>query len=383
MKEVLEKIKELTGRKSSEIFKVYADLHAIPEISMQEYKTSAYIADYLKDQGLDVRTGIGKTGLVAYIRGNEPGPVFGIRGDMDALNHIIDGKNVAIHSCGHDAHSTMVLFAGIIAKELGMVKRGALKLIFQPSEEREETSGASAMIEDGVLEDMDMCVGIHLRPINEGKLGQASSALRHGALTIITAKVMGEAAHGARPHLGRNTVDAIAAIINAVNAIWVNPAIPASAKVTSISAGGANYASIPERGDIGIDLRAETNEVMEELADKVKNAIITGASTIGCRVEIERIPGYPAAVFDNGMIEIAGRSIKEVLGDDGLIGEQRSPGGEDFHKFVQAKPELKTTYIGLGCDLKPGLHHPEMNFQKEALLDGVSILANMAHKILG
>jgi amidohydrolase len=83
------------------------------------------------------------------------------------------------------------------------------------------------------------------------------------------------------------------------------------------------------------------------------------------------------------MMGIAAQSITEILGDKGLLGLQRSVGAEDFHMFAQAKPELKTTYIGLGCDLEPGLHHPDMHFAKEALLDGVNILVNMAYKILG
>jgi len=256
-------------------------------------------------------------------------------------------------------------------------------LIFQPSEEQEETSGARAMIADGVLNDMNMCVGIHLRPIQEATYGQAISALSHGALSTVTAQIKGLAAHGGRPHQGRNTVDAIAAVVNAINAIWSNPMVPSSIKVTAVKAGGANYSSIPETGELGIDIRASTNELMEELLQKVHHAIVSGASTICCEADIREIPGLPAAVFDDELIKIAESSIREVLGTKGLLGEKATTGAEDFHEFVKAKPELKTTYIGLGCDLKPGLHHPEMSFKKEALLHGVSILTNIVHKILG
>jgi len=378
-----EKICKHVENKTNEILRFYEHLHSIPELSMEEFKTSAYIADYLEDKGVEVRRNIGKTGLVAYIRGEQDGPVLGIRADMDALAHLIDGKIKAIHSCGHDAHSTMVLFSGLVSKDLDLVKRGSLKLIFQPSEEQEETSGARAMIADGVLNDMNMCVGIHLRPIQEATYGQAISALRHGALSTVTAQIKGLAAHGGRPHQGRNTVDAIAAVVNAINAIWSNPMVPSSIKVTAVKAGGANYSSIPETGELGIDIRASTNELMEELLQKVHHAIVSGASTICCEADIREIPGLPAAVFDDELIKIAESSIREVLGTKGLLGEKATTGAEDFHEFVKAKPELKTTYIGLGCDLKPGLHHPEMSFKKEALLHGVSILTNIVHKILG
>ena len=376
-------IREFAENRKQEIFRVFDDLHGMPELSMQEFRTSAFIADYLEDRGFQVARGVGNTGLVTYVHGNEPGPVLGIRADMDALGHIIDGELRAIHSCGHDAHSTMGLFAGLAARELGLVRKGSLKLIFQPSEEQEETSGARAMIADGVLEDMDMCVGIHLRPIQEAMYGQAVSALKHGALATVTAEITGTAAHGGRPHLGKNAVDAIAAVVNAVNAIWVDPVVPSSAKVTAVKAGGANYSSIPDKGELGIDLRANTNEVMEELLDKVERAIITGASTIGCGAAVRKIPGLPAAVFNDEMIRIAEDSIREILGEEGLLGIRGTTGAEDFHEYVKAKPELKTTYIGLGCDLVPGLHHPDMTFNKDALLDGVSILADIACKVLG
>ena len=377
------KIRDYTGSRKDELFRFFEQLHGMPELSMQEFRTSVHIAEYLEERGFQVTRGVGKTGLAAYIHGSLPGPVLGIRADMDALGHIVEGELQPIHSCGHDAHSTIVLFAGIVAKELGLVKKGSLKLIFQPSEEQEETSGARAMIADGVLEDMDMCVGIHLRPIQEAKYGQAVSALKHGALATVTAEITGMAAHGGRPHLGKNTVDAIAAVVNAVNAIWVDPVVPSSAKVTAVKAGGANYSSIPEKGELGIDLRANTNEVMKELLDKVERAIITGASTIGCGAAVQKIPGLPAAVFNEEMIRIAEDSIREILGEEGLLGIRGTTGAEDFHEYVKAKPELKTTYIGLGCDLVPGLHHPDMTFNKEALLDGVSILADIVYKVLG
>ncbi len=380
---MIDQIIKLSSSKKEEILKVYNDLHAIPELAMQEYKTSAYLSDYLNKNGFEVKSGIAGTGLTATLHGAEPGPVLAVRADMDALNHIIDGKKVAMHSCGHDAHSTMGLFTGIVSKELNVVKRGTLKLIFQPSEEQEMTSGARAMAKAGVIDDVDMCVGIHLRPIEEAKLGEAISALRHGALTIIVATIHGETAHSGRPHMGKNPIDAMAAIINAVNAIWIDPTIPASAKLIAINAGDARTTSIPGTGQLAVDLRANTNEAMSLLIEKVRDAILTGASTVGCSAEVTIVPGLPAAVYDDSMIQIASQSIIEVLGENGLLGERTTTGSEDFHEFTKAKPSLKTTYLGLGCNLTPGLHNPEMSFNKDAMLNGVNILVNMIHKVLG
>ena len=377
-----DKIKENAIRRKDEIINVYNELHKIPELSTQEYKTSKFIKKYLEEYGFEVISGIANTGLVTYIKSNEPGPTLAIRVDIDALEHLIDGKIKMIHSCGHDAHATMGIFSGIVVKELELVKRGTLKLIFQPSEEREETSGARDMVSAGVVDDVDMLIGIHLRPGNEVKLGQAISGLRHSALNTILVKVIGEKTHAGRPHLGKNPIDAIAAIINAVNAIWIDPSIPSSIKLTSVHADGANNSSIPGKGEIGMDLRANTNEAMNDLINKARNAIKYGAATIGCDTDIEIIPGLPAGEIDDYMIRVADESIVEVLGNEGSLGIKNTTGGDDFTIYTNLKPELKNTFIGLGCNLYPGLHDPDMAFAKEALVDGVSILAHMVDKIL-
>lgn len=379
---MINSIKDIVINKKYEIVHVYDELHKIPELSTQEYKTSSFIKQYLEKYGFAITSGIANTGLVTYIKSNIEGPTLAIRVDIDALEHLIDGEIKMIHSCGHDAHTTMGIFSGIVAKELGLVKKGALKLIFQPSEEREETSGAREMVKSGIIDDVDMLIGIHLRPGNELKLGQAIPGLRHSALNTILADIIGKGTHAGRPHLGKNPIDAIAAIINAVNAIWVDPSISSSIKFTSIHSDGANNSSVPANGKISMDLRANTNETMNELIDKAKNAIKYGSSTIGCKADIEIIPGLPAGVIDDYMAKIANESIIDVLGNEGSLGVKDTTGGDDFTIYAYSKPELKATFLGLGCNLYPGLHDPNMNFDKAALVDGISILASMVQKIL-
>jgi amidohydrolase len=376
-------IKNLINSKKDEIFSIYHALHQIPELAMEEIKTASYLENYLTDHGFVVQSGVGKTGLVTYVNSGFPGPLLGIRADMDALAHVIDGNTINIHSCGHDAHMTMALFAGIIAKELGLVKTGGLKLIFQPAEEDENLGGARAMISDGVVDDLDFCVGLHLRPIHEAKLGEVAPALWHGALTTIAASITGETAHGARPHLGINVSDALAAIVFATNSIRVNPMLPTSVKVTYLLAGGGSFSSIPDHGEIAMDLRSASNDAMEELKIKTLHAINTGADTIGCSTQITRMAGYPAAVYNKEMIDIAKTAIEEMLGPQAVLGEITTPGAEDFHEFVKAKPTLKTTYLGIGCNLQPGLHHPKMTFEKKAMLNGIMVLSSMINRILG
>ncbi len=376
-------LKELVLSRNDEILEVYNELHAIPELSTKEFKTSRFIKEYLEKYGFEVTSGIADTGLVTYIDSGVEGPVLAVRVDIDAVEHFIDGEIKMVHSCGHDAHTTMGLFSGIVAKEAGLVKKGSLKLIFQPSEEHEETSGARAMVKAGVIDDVDMLIGIHLRPQSEIRLGQAIAGMRHSALNTILAEIKGKGTHGGRPHQGRNPIDAIAAVINAVNAIWVDPSIPWSIKFTSVHADGLNNSSVPANGKVGMDLRANTNELMDELIEKAKMAITAGAATIGCEADIEVIPGLPAGIIDEYMAKVATEAITEVLGPEGTMTVVDTPGGDDFAIYPYSKRELKATFLGLGCDLTPGLHDATMNFDKNALANGVSIISTMIQKILG
>lgn len=156
---------------------------------MREFKTSAWLAEKIKAAGFAVTTGVGGTGIVAVLNGKEPGPVVALRADMDALAHVVDGQDVCVHSCGHDAHCAMVLTAAEEIAKTG-IKRGTLKILFQPAEEK--LFGATRMIEAGVLDDVEIILGIHLRPGQEAKSGQATPALYHGSSYIMEATITGQ-----------------------------------------------------------------------------------------------------------------------------------------------------------------------------------------------
>lgn len=359
---------------------VWEQLHAIPEVGFEEVKTSAFLADALKKAGYAVTTGLAGTGVVGVLDSGKPGPTVALRADMDALAHEINGVSGAIHSCGHDAHSSMVLTVAEEMAEQGIAK-GRLKIIFQPAEEK--LFGAVRMIEAGAVEDVDYLLGIHLRHEQEAKLHQATPALYHGASYILEGSIIGAPAHGARPHLGVNAIDAAAAIVQAINAIHVNPVVPATAKVTKLQAGGPALNAIPDKAVIAVDVRAQQNDVMDELIAKVMRAAEGGAASVGAKADIKVSGGCPAAEYDADMIALAREAIVAVLGEKGLLPPITTPGGEDFHFYVKHKPAMKVGYIGLGADLTPGLHHPAMKFDQAALIDGVNILRYVVVKLLG
>jgi amidohydrolase len=358
---------------------IYDALHAMPEVGFAEHRTSAWLAEKVKAAGFMVTTGVGGTGIVAALKGQEPGPTVALRADMDALAYTLNGEDVCIHSCGHDAHCSMVLTAAQELAKTG-IRRGTLKIFFQPAEEK--LFGALKMIEAGALDDVDVVIGIHLRPLQEAKTGQATPALYHGSSYIMEAVIKGRTAHGARPHLGINAIDAAAAAVNAVNAIRLNPVVPWTCKVTKLHAGGATLNVIPERAEMALDLRTQQNAAMETLLDKAEKAIKAGAATVGATAETTVKGGVPGAEYHPEIIALAREAIRAVLGEQGLLDPIVTPGGEDFHNFVKAKPKLKAGYVGLGCNLSPGLHDPTMKFDRSALIHGTNILLHMTRKLL-
>lgn len=364
------------GTRVEELYRI---LHGMPELGLQEVKTAAFLAGQLRSAGYDVQTGVGGTGVVGVLRGAKPGLVLALRADMDALKHIVDGQERAIHSCGHDAHSAMVLCAAEQAAKRGL-DAGTLKILFQPAEE--VLLGAKALVDAGAIADVDAMVGIHLRPEQEARKGQATPALCHGSSARIETTIEGTAAHGGRPHLGVNAIDAAAAVVNAVNAIHMNPVVPSSIKATKLLAGGGATNVIPDKAEMAIDVRAQRNDVVRELLAKAEAAIGNAAASVGAKATTRIKTGPPAAEYNEELIELAREAIVAVLGKWGLLPPIITPGAEDFHFYVQRKPALKATYIGLGCDLTPGLHHPAMRFDVGSLIHGVNILGCVVDKVL-
>ena len=165
-----------------DVVEIWKELHRMPEPGMKEFKTGAYLADALEKLGYEVTRGVGKTGVVGVVRGKEPGPVVMLRADMDALpfkNE--DGSTEYVHACGHDSHSAMVLTAA--AELVDKVKKGTLKILFQPAEETLE--GALAVMKDGAIDDVDIALGLHVRPVQDIPAGTCCAAVRHSASTFL------------------------------------------------------------------------------------------------------------------------------------------------------------------------------------------------------
>lgn len=359
------------------IYETFDYLHSHPELSWKETSTTEYIKKRLEQAGCSVRTFEDCTGVIGDY-GNFSGdvPIVAIRADMDALWQEVNGELQANHSCGHDAHMTMVL--GVlwqIQEQKDLKDKVGVRFIFQPAEE--VGAGALKLVDKGIVDNVDYLYGIHLRPIQETPDGYATPAIMHGATGSMEFEIRGDDAHGARPHLTHNAIEIGNSILNSFNTIHLDPNVAHTIKATRFISGGKNTNIIPGSASLAIDLRAQTNEIMEKLRQRVLEILQSSSELFNTDIVLTNDYGIAAAEVSNEALEMAEQAIINCLGEEKLAAPLITPGGDDFHFYTIKKPHLKATMIGLGCDLKPGLHHPNMTFNRDSLLNGINILSEI------
>ncbi|ASN04413.1 M20 peptidase aminoacylase family protein [Virgibacillus necropolis] len=362
----------------TKVMEIFEHLHTHPEISWKEIETTKYIENILKENGCRVRTFTDCTGVIGEIGNGKP--VVAIRADLDALWQEVNGEFQANHSCGHDSHMTMVLGVLLSIKEMGEIPNGTIRFIFQPAEEK--GTGALKMIEENVVDDVDYLYGVHLRPVQEVENGMATPALLHGAARHITGVIQGEDTHGARPHLGVNAIEVGTELVQKLNHIHIDPLIPHSVKFTKFLAGGESSNIIPGNASFSIDMRAQTNEMIEKLTTSVQEAVQSVSDYYHVPINLSIESMMASAIVDPQAQEFMAESITKVLGKENLVDPLITTGSEDFHFYTLKKNHIKASVLGLGCDLKPGLHHPNMSFDHKMLIPGVEILTNTVLKTL-
>lgn len=361
----------------SEVLEIFDYLHAHPEISWQEVDTTNYIAELLRSRGLQPKLFKEMTGLYVDIGIGEP--TVGLRTDIDALWQPVGNIDKANHSCGHDGHMTIAL-ATIDYLQQHLPEEAAVRVIFQPAEEK--GLGAIAVSDTGILNNLRYLYGVHLRPIQDLEDDQYSPALHHGAAVMLEGVIIGEEAHGARPHLGKNAIEIGSSIVEALRAIHIDPMIPSSIKMTKFQAGGQSTNIIPGYGEFSIDMRAQTNEGITALMSKFELAIQAVSMQYNCKITTKLLAEVAAAEVDAEACAFLRQAIKDVAGEQKLSPEITTTGGEDFHFYTLKNKQLKATMLGVGCNLLPGLHHPDMTFNTRRLITGAKILGDTVVKTI-
>ncbi|MBD8026980.1 amidohydrolase [Ureibacillus sp. Re31] len=353
------------------IYGWFEHFHENPEVSWKEVETTKKIASILDEMGVNYKLFSDLTGLIAEIgQGKE---VIAIRADIDALWQEVDGEMRANHSCGHDANISMVLGALLQLKDQPLNKR--IRFIFQPAEET--GGGAIEMVKRGVVDDVSHLFGVHLRPIEELPLGKITPAIHHGAALFLNGSIHGIDAHGARPHQGKNAIDVIFAIQQLLKNIYINPFEVYSAKLTKIVADGGSTNIIPGNATFSMDVRAQKNAVLDEIQQKIEEGFKSIGEMYGVKICWDWVDKTPGAEVSEEAMKMAKASIVESLGVECLEKPISTPGSDDFHYYTVLRPHLKATMIGIGADLAPGLHHPKMTFNKEALITGAKVLTTL------
>jgi len=377
-----------------ELIETRRDFHTHPELAYEEVRTSGKVAERLTALGLEVRTGVGKTGVVAVVKGGKPGKTVMLRADMDALpiqeaNEVPyrsknDGK---MHACGHDCHTSILLgVSKALVRDSGTLP-GKVKLCFQPAEEG--GAGADAMIRDGVLENPrpDAAFGVHVwQDLDLGKVGITTGPFM-AAVDEFSVTVTGKGAHAAMPHFGVDPIVCLAHITTALQSIAsrnVSPFAEAVVSVTQIHAGTA-FNIIPESGRMNGTVRTFDPEVRERVEQRFRSIVSGVADSLGCRAHIEFDHQHRATVNDPAMAEIARAAAAEVVGADNIVTGIRTMGGEDFSSFAAQVPAC---FIAVGSRNEArGLihehHHPRFDVDEGCLEIGAEIMLRCARKFLG
>jgi amidohydrolase len=364
--------------------------HQFPELSYKEEKTAAKIAETLKGFGTPFQSGVGKTGVVAALNADHPGPVVALRADMDALP--LEEKNDVpyksrhsgvMHACGHDAHVTIALGVVRLLVENGWQKkgRGRILFIFQPAEEG--GAGARAMLQEGVLdrEPIEAIFAGHLHP--ENPLGQIAMApgVSNAASDSIRIRITGKGGHGAQPQFCVDPIVAGAHLVVQLQSIISRNLHPLDGAVLTIGRFHSGTASniIPDEAVLAGTLRTLDPSVRETVLDRLKQMLHGLETAFNVSIDLHVTAGYPLLTNDQRIVDWTVMRSRELLGDNGVQLETPRMGAEDFAYFLDRYPGV---LVRIGChDPEKGfthaLHSPYFTFDERVLDLGVRLFAHL------
>lgn len=381
-------------------------LHEHPELSNREFETAKYVASYLRGLGLEVQTGVAKTGVVAVLDSGKPGPVVALRADMDGLpvpeeNDLpwrseakgeYNGKEVPVmHACGHDTHMAMLMGAAKILTDMKGELTGQVKFIFQPAEEGAppgEMGGAELMVKEGVLKnpDVDVVFGLH---ISAGLDIDKVSYKPGGAMAAVDPfkiVIHGKQAHGAYPWKSVDPIVTAAQMVMSLQTIVSREIrlIDDAAVVTVGSIHGGNRSNIIPRevelvGTIRTLDKGAREHVYEAMARKVKGI----ADSMGAEAELT-LPvdySYPITYNDPELTMQMLPTLQRTAGKDGAVLAKAVTGAEDFSFYQEQVPGLFLWVGGKPLDVSesdaPAHHTPEFYVDDKGMKLGVKLLTNM------
>ena len=369
---------------ADELTAIRRDLHEHPELGFEEVRTSGIVADKLRGWGIEVTTGIGKTGVVGVLKGNRPGKTIGLRADMDALpiheetNLPWASKNPGVmHACGHDGHTTMLLGAARYLSE-NPDFAGTMVFIFQPAEEG--LGGARAMIADGLFDRFpcDEIYGMHNAPTGQpGQVGVKKGPAMAGS-NFFDVRITGRGSHGARPEGSRDPIVISTTLVQQLQSIVsrnVPPTKPAVVSVTKINSGAA-YNVIPNSAEFGGTVRFFDTEVGDLISDRIRALCAGAAKAYEVEIDVDIRNVFDVLINDEALSDAILEAASPVVGDDKTaLKNDLVMGSEDFADMLRVVPGAYCT-VGHSGDVQ--LHNPGYVLDDEILPVGASIYVNLA-----
>ena len=370
------------------------DFHMHPELSNREERTSRVVAEKLRALGLDeVKTGVGKHGVVALLKGSKPGPVVAVRADMDALpvQETIDvpykSKNPGVkHACGHDVHTTVELGVAEVLSKMRDQIHGSIKFIFQPAEEGApagEEGGAKLMVKEGALENPrpSAIFGLHTMPsIEAGQIAYHSGAAMASS-DRFTITITGKKSHGAQPQLGVDAVIVAAECVTALQTIRsrrIDPLEPLVITVGKIN-GGDRFNIIAGEVKMEGTMRALSEEVRTRAQEMMKQTLASVTAAYGASFELQFDDPNPVTYNEPRLVEETLPTIRRIVGDANLITPKPFMPAEDFSYYQKVVPGF-FYFLGVGNKAKgitAGWHTAEFDVDEESLVVGVKVMANV------
>lgn len=390
MKMLLNEINKLSLQYSNEFIDVRHHLHAHPELSYKEFETSKFIQSKLTQWGIPFKI-LATTGVAGLIKGKNPDKrIIALRADMDALpiteQNEVSYKSVkegVMHACGHDVHTTCLLGAAKILKELETEWEGTIKLIFQPGEER-NPGGASLMIKEGVLEDPkpEAIFALHVHPGMEvGKFSFRKGMVMASADEIyITIK--GKGGHAAAPHATVDTILIASHLIVALQQILSRNNDPFNPSVLSITSfqGGNSTNVIPSEVKLMGTFRAMNENWRFKAHELIKKMAIELVHSMNAEIDIKIDVGYPFVLNNDKLTESAFLKAKEFAGEENVSETELRMGAEDFAFYSHLIPACFYR-LGAGNVLKgitSSVHTPIFNIDERAIEKGIGMIAWLA-----
>jgi len=394
------RIEQEVQRVTPQIVELRHKIHQNPELSNRETKTAELVAAYLKGLGLEPRTGIAKTGVVALLKGGKPGPLIAVRADMDALpvteetdlpfrstkRDTLQGQEVGVaHACGHDVHTTSLLGVAAVLTAIQKDLPGSVLFIFQPAEEGPpagEKGGASLMLEEGIFKDAKPVAAFALHSFPDLAVGQIgfNAGPTYAAVDQFRIKIRGKQSHGAYPHQGIDPIVIGSEVVLALQTIRSRylPPLEPSVITVGIFRGGERFNIIP--GEVALEgtVRTYNEDVRNEVEKRMRQMLDGITRANGASFELDYQRNAPATVNDPALSQAVQPLLEKILGAGNVKIVEPTMGGEDFSYFANQVPGF---YYRLGV-VKPGttsggLHTPTFRADDSAVPVGIRSMSRL------